>query len=198
MGLAEWTTAAGEFLIALVIWWEMEVNRREGFLERAAEFTNYEDRGKIFLAFYDTSGESIQDKSREFCRRIWRDVNGETDLKRSCERQIVLFGRLGQIRRRAWVYKGDYVKLFPHAVILFWIMTAPYVNERRGMTGEWWASDFEFLTKKCLDFLLSKNPKAQLTLYGRAPEAEKLIVSTGDLRELQNELRRSKSMVVSQ
>src|SRR6266436_4774153 len=118
--VAELTTAACEFLIAFVIWWEMEVNRREGFLARAAEFENYEDRGKIYQAFYYTSGESIQDKSREFCKRIWNDTNGDIDLKKSCERQIVLFGRLGQIRRRAWVYKRDYVKLFPHAVILFW------------------------------------------------------------------------------
>lgn len=189
MQVAEWATAVGEFLIAGVILWEMEENRRERFLAEAAQIGNYEARGKIYSAFYDTAGESIKDRSEEFCKRIWKEEKDNTELKRSCEHQIVLFNRLGQISRRAWFYKRDYVKLFPHAVVLFWIMIRPYIVERRAMTGDWWASDFQQLTKQCLKFLFDDNPNAQLSLYDRDRQRKKdLIIPTSHLRELQDEL----------
>lgn len=189
MNIPEWGTAIGEFLIAGVIWWEMEENRRERFMVEAAQIANYQDRGKIYSAFYDTDGESIQERSAEFCKRIWREEESNAELKTSCERQIVLFNRLGQISRRAWFYKRDYVKLFPHAVVIFWIMLKPYIVNRRGMTGDWWGSDFEQLTKRCLEFLFDENPNAHLSLYDHNRERKKdLIIPTSHLRELQVEL----------
>jgi hypothetical protein len=194
--MAEWLTALGELAIAVVIWWEMEENRRERFQTEAAKIQNYEDRGRIYAAYYDTAGASIRQRSEEFCRRIWREQNaaeGEVDLKTSCERQIVLFNRLGQISRRALFYKNDYLKLFPHAVVLFWIMLGPYIAERRAMTGNWWASDFEELTRECLKFLFKADANAHLTLYDRNRErGEDLTIPTTQLRDLQAELSRRK------
>ncbi len=164
MSIAEWASATGEFVIAFVIFLELEVGRRDGFLKEAAQMENYEDRGKIYAAFYNTDGGSTEDKSKRFCERFWKRESEDVNLKESCERQIVLFNRLGQIRRHAFLYRSDYIKLFPHAVVLFWIMVEPYIEKRRTMTGEWWARDFEELTKNCLSFLL-RNLKGGLTLY---------------------------------
>jgi hypothetical protein len=193
MSASEWATAVGEFVIAGVILWEMEVNRREWFLAKAGQIGNYADRGKIYSAFYDTNGESIEDRSTEFCKRIWKEDKENAKLKSRCERQIVLFNRLGQISRRASFYKRDYVKLFPHAVVLFWIMIRPYILERRAMTGDWWASDFQQLTKQCLEFLFDENPNAHLSLYDRNRERkEDLIIPTSHLRKLQDELNHAR------
>ena len=190
MNVAEWATAVGEFAIAAVIMWEMEENRRERFLAEAAHMENYVDRGKIYSAFYETEGDSIEERSAEFCKRIWKAGEENSSLKNRCERQIVLFNRLGQIRSRAWLHRRDYVKLFPHAVVLFWIMIRPYIVERRGMTGDWWASDFQRLTERCIEFLFDGNPNAHLTLYDSNRERKKdLIIPTSRLRELQDELK---------
>jgi hypothetical protein len=189
MNVAEWVTAGSELLIAAVIFLELEEGRRDKFLAEAANMENYIDRGKIYAAFYDTDGDSIGDRSKRFCERIWKREKEDIELKKSCERQIVLFNRLGQIRRHAWLFKDDYVKLFPHAVVLFWIMVEPYIEERRAMTGGWWGRDFEQLTRKCLRFLL-KDTDARLYLYDEDRSRKKdLEIPTNELRRLEKKLR---------
>jgi hypothetical protein len=184
-GKAEWAATVGEFAVAYVIVREMEEGRREKFFERSANMDNYRDRAYIYSEFFDTNADSIPGRSEAFCKRIreaakteafvktdnadenCRPKDGEKpNLKTSCERQIVLFGNLGQIRRRAWLFGDDYVEIFPHAVVGLWIMFLPYVRVRRDRTGKWWAKDFERLAADCLDFLL-KDPKARITIYGR-------------------------------
>jgi hypothetical protein len=197
MSIAEWASAIGEFVIAFVIFLELEVGRRDGFLKEAAQMKNYEDRGKLYTAFYNTDGESTEDKSKRFCDRIWKREGEDVSLKASCERQIVLFNRLGQIHRHAFLYRGDYTKLFPHAVVLFWIMVEPYIEKRRIMTGEWWARDFEQLTNNCLSFLL-KNLKRGLTLYDGDPGGKKdFVIPIGELIRLQEILRSGRQRVSS-
>jgi hypothetical protein len=191
MSFAEWATAGAEVLIAVVIWWEMEENRRDSFLKEAAKIGSYRNRGKINSAFYNTDGESVGNRSKTFCDQIWKLKRDDDDLKKSCEEQIVLFNRLGQIRRRAWIYKNDYVQLFPHAVVLFWMIVEPYLETRRAMTGEWWSRDFRELTKECLRFLL-KDPNARLYVYDRDRERRNdFVITTVELRRLEDRLRPS-------
>src|SRR5579859_6865921 len=123
--LAEWTTAGMEFLIGAVIYWELEENRRNTFQSEAANEMNYRARSKIYSEFFDTEGASIREKSHKFCQRIWE----EKSLKRRCQRHILLFNRLGQIRRYALFHRRDYIRLFPHTVVLFWMMLQPYIEE---------------------------------------------------------------------
>lgn len=188
MSVAEWVTAVGEVLIGAVIFLELEETRRDKFLSEAANMVNYEDRGKIYSAFYDTNGESMEERSKRFCERIWNREKEDVRLKKTCERQIVLFNRLGQIRRHAWLFKDDYIKLFPHAVVLFWFMVEPYIQQRRAMTGDWWARDFEQLTKRCLQFLL-KTPDVKLYLYDSDRSRKKDFgIKTNELRRLEEKL----------
>lgn len=183
--LAAWATAAMELLIAVVIGWELEETRRNNFLTEASDSKNYESRGAIYSAFYKTEGDTVEEKSREFCKLIWEDA----DLKSKCERHIVLFGRLQQIRRYALTRRGEYIKVFPHTVVLFWIMLQPFIVERRALTGEWWASDFMKLAEKCLSYLLKK-PDRKLWLYDSDRKRKKdLEISTSDLRRVQASLR---------
>jgi hypothetical protein len=68
-------------------------------------------------------------------------------------------------------------------------MIRPYIEERRAMTGDWWARDFQQLTKQCLEFLFDDDRNAQLSLYDRNRERKlDLIIPTSHLRELQDEL----------
>jgi hypothetical protein len=190
MSTIDLVTAIGEFAIAIVIVWEMEENRRDRFLTEAAKIKNYADRGRIYAAFHATPRETVEAKSREFCKRIRLSGGDAPKLKLSCERQIVLFGRLAQIKRRALFYRRDYVKLFPHAVVLFWIMVNPYVKERREMTGEWWASDFESLARDCLEFLLREKSDVKLIIYGSDRQSQRDFVIAHDyLTELRSQLR---------
>ena len=128
----EWCTAVGEFVVAYVIAREMEETRREKFFEHASDIEYYRDRAAIYSTFYTTKGDLLESRRKSFCDQIWSDGKQRDDeddsklsLKDRCERQIVLFGKLGQIRRRALFFKKDYVELFPHAVVGFWIMLYP-------------------------------------------------------------------------
>jgi hypothetical protein len=188
MSYAEWATAGAEVLIAGVIWWEMEVNRRDNFLKEAATIGNYNNRRKINSAFYATDGESVEIRSKRFCERLWSSEKDDDVLKDSCEEQIVLFNRLGQISRHRWFYRDDYVELFPHAVVLFWMLVEPYIEMRRALTGEWWARDFRELTRECLRFLL-KDSNAKLYLYDRAgARRNDFVITTVELRQLKDRL----------
>lgn len=190
MNIAESFTAAFEFLIAAVIFWEMEENRRDRFQSEAADIKLYESRRKVYDAFYGTEGEDIRSRSETFCNRIWKvRADEDAELRRGSEQQIVLFNRLGQILRRASIYRTDYIRLFPHAVILFWVILEPYIQKRRTMTGEWWACDFEQLTKECLLFVLEK-PDAKIGLYDKDPVRNKnFVLNTDELRRLEARLR---------
>jgi hypothetical protein len=188
MRLAEWASAVGEFLIAWVIFWEMEQNRRESFLNTAHRPESYEARRKTYAAFHATPGGCMAEKSKAFFEAVWGAGSREESIRESCEEQLSLFGRLGQIYRRAWINKQDYVKLFPQAVVMYWMMLEPYIADRRALTGEWWASDFETLTSACLEFLL-RNPRASLTMHGLDRETENLIVHGDELRSLQQRLK---------
>jgi len=181
---AEYATAAMEFLIAFVIWWELEENRRNTFLSEASGKEVYEGRGRVYSAFFNIEGSSIEEKGERLSQRIWK----EEAFKSDCERQIVFFNRLGQIRRYALFHKRDYVKLFPHTVVLFWIMLEPYIESRRALTGEWWASDFMELTGECLRFVLEgADPK--LYVYDSDRDRKKdLVVSASDLRRVQERI----------
>jgi hypothetical protein len=182
---AEWATVFAELLIAAAILYELEENRRNNFFTEAADRKNYQARGKVYSAFFETEGNCVEDKSRKFCEQVWKDVK----LKRQCERHILLFGRLEQIRRHALVRRSEYVRLFPHTVVLFWIMLQPYIEERRALTGEWWATDFIDLTERCLSYLLEK-PDRKLWLYDSDRTRKKdLEISTDNLRRVQDSLR---------
>jgi hypothetical protein len=186
--LAEWATAGAELLIAAVIYWEVEETRRTSFQTEAANKENYDARGDIYSEFFNVEGKSVAEKSEKFCQRIWE----VKELKEKCERSIILFNRLGQIRRYALLHRRDYIRLFPNTVVLFWIMLQSYIEERRGLTGEWWARDFRDLTESCLRYLL-KNPDPKLCLYDNDRKRRKdLVIPRSDLVRLQEELAPSK------
>jgi hypothetical protein len=179
--LAEWATAAMECLIAAVIYWELEENRRSNFQMEAANEINYRSRNDIYSDFFGTEGSSFREKSEKFCQRVWENK----DLKSRCEQHILLFNRLGQIRRYALFHRRDYIRLFPHTVVLFWMMLQPYIEERRSLSGEWWGNDFRDLTEACLRYLL-RNPDRKLCLYdGDRGRRNDLFIPTSDLRQLQ-------------
>lgn len=186
MNWAEWATAFGEAAIAYVILREMEDNRRDRFLAEAAKIQNYRNRGKLYSAFYNTGGQSTEEKARRFCDDIWKNDGA---LRRSCEQQIVLLNRLGQIRRHASLFKEDYVTLFPHAVVICWVVLEPYIAKRRKMTGDWWAMDFERLAGLCLDFVLDNCPAATLRLSDPKHEKDDFVIRTDELRQLEQRLK---------
>jgi hypothetical protein len=186
--LEGWATAIGEFLIAGVIYWELEETRRAAFETEATNRENYEARGCIYSRFFDVEGTTLAEKSETFRKLIWEDPQ----LRGKCERNIVLFSRLGQMRRYTLFHRRAYMKLFPHAVVLFWMMLQPFIEERRRLTGERWASDFKDLTAMCLGYLL-ENPEIELCLFDsdRKRKSDFKILRS-DLLRLQGELTSAK------
>lgn len=190
MNLGEWIGAGAELLVAFVILWELEEHRRSSFHDEAADSESYEARGEVYEEFFQTKANSIAEKSEAFCAQLWK----EKWLKRRCEEHIVPFSRLGQIRRYSLFFKTDYLELFPHTVVLFWIMLEPYITVRRRLTGKWWATDFMKLTFDCLGFLL-KDPDATLSFYDSdRTKANDIVITRTELVRLKeglaNELAR--------
>jgi hypothetical protein len=127
----------------------------------------------------------MREKSINFCAQVWKD----SKLKRKCELHILMFSRLGQIRRYALIRRGVYVRMFPHTVVLFWIMLKPYIEERRKLTGEWWGEDFMDLTAKCLKYLLKKRGRSLWLFDTDRIRKRELEITTSDLRLAQTELK---------
>jgi hypothetical protein len=187
--VAEWASFVGEIVVAAAIVWELDETRRFNFLSEVSSPEMYEARGEIYKAFINADGKSIAEKSEAIRKRIW----SEPEFKKSCDGQILLFEKVGTLARYALfdrLFQGNqFVSVFPHAVIAFWIMLQGYMKDREERTGPWWAQNFRRLTVGCIEYILKqKKPRVRIHAASRA-QTEDLIINERELRQLRSQLR---------
>jgi len=187
--VAEWAGFVGEVAVAVAIVWELDENRRFNFLSEVSSPEMYQARGEIYEAFVNADGKSIAEKSETTRRRIW----SEPEFKKQCDGQILLFERVGTLARHALFDRlfqlNQFVSVFPHAVIAFWVMLQGYVKDREERTGPWWAQNFRRLTLGCIEYIL-KQEKPRVRIHSAShPQTEDLIIGESELRRLRSQLR---------
>ena len=125
---------AGELIVAGVILWELDENRRVNFLTQAASQDMYEGRAEIYDEFMSFGGDGPA-KSEELRKLMWRS----SVFKKKCDAHILLFETLGGPANFAFFDRlfglNQFVSVFPHSVVAFWYMLQPYIEERQKRTG---------------------------------------------------------------
>ena len=187
--IAEWAGFVGELVVAAAIVWELDETRRHNFLSEVSSPKMYEARGEIYEAFVNAEGKSIAEKSEAIRKRIWSEPN----FKKNCDEQILLFEKVGTLARYALfdrIFQMDqFVSVFPHAVIAFWVMLQAYMRDRDERTGPWWAQNFRRLTVRSIGYILKQQkPRVRIHTASRH-EAEDLIIDERELRMLRSHLQ---------
>lgn len=154
--LGIWIGAAMEGVVAFVILYEVEQHRRSAFLEQATGEEMFKQRRDIYGEFLALNSTSLEERSEAFRKLLWV----KPDLRDKCDRQIVLFSKLGELltpKPISWVISNKSVlQWFPHSVVILWVILNPYIQERRKNLGEWWAKSFSDFTGACVQSLLSR------------------------------------------
>jgi hypothetical protein len=185
-----WLTALsmiGEWGIVFVIYWELESNRLDRFLETAFSSEHSQARLDIYSAYCGLS------PSVETSRNVaFRDLLGEKkDLRKQCDRELALLERIGNglpclppFRRRALGW-------FPHSVIFLWEILSPYVQQRREASIPDWAGHFVHLASASLGEV-QRQGKTELIL--RDPDrgrSRDIVLTSHRLLEIGAELKRA-------
>jgi hypothetical protein len=193
-----WATFAAEFLVAAVIYFELEQGRRQHFLEKATAEHADHDRREIYKTFVAIAGcSTLEERSAAFVRRMLATPpepenvapsrNGKVSLKTSCDRQIALFNDLGVTVGAWYSQSGPLVEVFPHAAIYIWIILHPYIIQRRKDTGKWLAKPLLKFTMECVAFVLKENGDRGLHLRN-LDGTDGLNISRDDLLNVEKQL----------
>jgi len=169
--VAEWAGFVGELVVAAAIVWELDETRRHNFLSEVSSPEMYEARGKIYEAFVNAEGKSIAEKSEAIRKRIW----SESNFKKNCDEQILLFEKVGTLARYAVFDRIFQMDQFVSGDRFLGDFTS--THERWGeRTGPWWAQNFRRLTVRSIGYIL-KQQKPRVRIHTAShPEAEDLII----------------------
>ncbi len=185
-----WVSAFAEGAVAFVILYEVEQHRRSSFLEEASRIEPFKERVQIYSVFLESEGSTLEAKSKAFCDSLWENP----ELREKCDRQIVLFNRLGHLltpRPISWVVRNESIfQWFPQSVALLWLILRPYIAERRRRAGKWWARQFEDFVLASVNFLL-RNGVGTLEMYHPSRRDLGLNVSREELRQMKRGLKRA-------
>ncbi len=186
--LGIWVGAAMEFLVALVILYEVEQHRRSSFLEEASRDERLREREEIYGLFLDAEGATVETKSEAFCRSL----KDNRALRTSCDRQLVLFNKLGYLLTPppiSWFVSNEsLLQWFPQSVAILWLILTPYIQERRRRFGKWWAKQFSRLTAESVKFLLSQGVQTLEMYHPNQHDSPGLTISKEHLERVQREI----------
>jgi hypothetical protein len=174
----------GELVVAAAILWELEETRRVNFISESASKQMYEERAEIYETFMAVPGNAAAK-----AEALHQLIRTDPKIKKACDRQILLFETLGGLARNTIFHRKQFISVFPHSVIAFWVMLQPYIKERERRTGPWWAQNFREFMVKCIGFILEqKEPRVRIHNASR-DESEDLIIDASELRLLRSRIR---------
>ena len=122
---AEWVGAVGEFLIAGVIYYELDENRASTFLANVQKETFLQQRRELYDEYVSTApGASLKTRAEEFGEKL----KGDADLRSKCDVQWSNIDRLQFALRWSLFHRNLAARWFPQTLISLWVMTGPYVR----------------------------------------------------------------------
>jgi hypothetical protein len=161
--IAEWLTIVAELVVAYVIYLEVEHSRQANYFEKATQAGANKDRGIIYEAFVRLGPESMPLKDRR--KEFFDLIHAKPDIRECCDSQIRLINELGFTATRTLASKKDFVALFPHGPIFLWYIAGPYIEERAGDTGPWYARHLMVFTQDCIEYIREKKPTLALRSF---------------------------------
>ena len=181
--LLSWLMVAAEILVALVIYLELEQNRRLSFLDKATGESADQDRRKIYEQYVQL-GEfaDLEQRSKAFVQKMYQDP----ELKLCCDRQIAIFNDLGITIEEWFSRKKPLVRVFPHAALHMWLILNPYILERRADSGDWFARPLLKFTLRCVKFVLKDCHSLRLRGVNREDIIE---IPVEYIRKMQDQLQ---------
>ncbi len=159
----DWAVVIAELVVAAVIYMELEHSRDNAFFEKATNKEARDDQGAI--------------------------------LRQCCHSQLAMFNEMGfEIERwfsiqRFRGKKNKLISIFPHGPIFFWFIVAPYVCERRKLTGPWFGHNALMFIKRSIEYVMIYSKQLTLNLPGEDPP---VIISN---EELQSMLKRLNELI---
>jgi hypothetical protein len=135
MSTGEWLIflgSIGEFVIAGVIYYELEESRASTFLANVQNPDFLKDRRRLYAAYVDVaqSGTSLKARAEAFKNKIESDA----DLRSLCDLQWYNIDRLQYALRNSLLHSRLLAQWFPQTLVSLWVMTGLYVRDRQ-VTG---------------------------------------------------------------
>ena len=178
-----WASVIAELVVAWVIYWELEHNRRARFMD--AFFAKYQDRALIYEAFVGLSSSTLENRRVIFITEIQKSPS----LRTRCDEQISHFSNLWQ--GQSWFGRFVVKRWFPHVVVQMWIMLGPYVRHRSSTRGLWGDRYFVRFAKAAVSTLQRRDNLA-LEIWGasdtKGTMRPTVIISQEDVRCLAKEI----------
>jgi hypothetical protein len=190
----DWAVVIAELVVAAVIYMELEHSRDNAFFEKATNKEAYEDRRQIYAAFLKQKGTNEERQKKFYDELVKRDDQGAI-LRQCCHSQLAMFNEMGfEIERwfsiqRFRGKKNKLISIFPHGPIFFWFIVAPYVCERRKLTGPWFGHNALMFIKRSIEYVMIYSKQLTLNLPGEDPP---VIISN---EELQSMLKRLNELI---
>jgi hypothetical protein len=177
-------TMLGEWGIVFVIYWELESNRLDHFLEDAFSSEHFEARKRIYEAYCGLAPPPGIRRNVAFKELLLTDEH----LKQDCDRELTLLSKLGDRLPKLPPFRRRALKWFPHSVVFMWEILYPYVQHRREAAGRYWADSFIELALTCLKEMRYQGVKQLVILDPKLGRLQNIILTRERLAEIQNEI----------
>jgi hypothetical protein len=175
----EWLTAAGEFAIAGVIYYEVEEHRSSTFLSEVQAPELYEKRAKLYDEYARVPGAAtLKDRAEAFRKKLWDDQ----PLRLVCDQQWTNLNRLRYVVRHSLVHGNLVAEWFPQVMVSMWAMTALYIRERQQLRQPP-AENYGIKAVRESLRKLKKDGLRPLTIYSNDGK-ERVVISVEDLQKM--------------
>ncbi len=131
-------TMVGEWGIVIVIFWELESNRLDHFLDDAFSTEQMDARREIFEAYC-----GLETKPGMARNLVFRDLLAtDNELRKKCDRTLTYLSLMGHRLPILPPFRRKAATWFPHTAIFMWEILHPYVQQKREDAGRYWAGSF--------------------------------------------------------
>jgi hypothetical protein len=174
----ELLTAIGEFVVAYVIYLEVERARLDRFYDAAYKKELREGRRDIYEAFC-----SLPEPSTEAFRLR---LKGDPKLRKTCEEQMNFLQMVGGELPVYPPFRGRMLNWFPHAIVFLWVILEGHIRYRRRVTGySLWQNNFERYAKTAARYILRKIDAPEIVLLDPNEEqGRNYSITRADLKHL--------------
>ena len=127
--IVEWVTAIGEFLIAGVIYRELDEARASSCMSILADPQLSDARKELYDAYVSLSPEamSLRDRAVAFSEELFRNP----ELRSKCDQQWNSITRCQYALRYSIFHRSLAARWYPQVIVSLWIMTGPYMRQRQ-------------------------------------------------------------------
>jgi hypothetical protein len=186
----DWMLFAAEVFVGAVIYMEVEHGRNSSFLAKATSEQSDHDRREIYRAFLSSPGDK-HEKSKGMLNKLIEHSEEAEQLRVAVMNTLSMFNELGfEVTRwfsqwRSGRSRRGLVAFFPHSPVCFWYMTGLWIQERRKLTGPWFAQNALIFIKRSVEYVLRYRKDISMSLPG---EDQPIIITHEELRKMKADL----------